>query len=289
MTSSVLFLQPHTLEEAYQHLQDHPQAVILAGGTDLMVAWHGEGPPERPVIDITQVRALHGIERTAKGMRLGSTTTWQELLESPIVRDVAPLLALAAADMGAPPIRNRATLGGNIINASPTADSLPPLMVHEAVLVIGGAEGTRTAPLCSFYRGYKEFDLREGELLLGIEVPRLAAPAPALFWRAVGTRRAQAITRLSLAGAADVDERGVVRWIRLAAGAVAPVVLRLRGTEGLLAAQRIDRGLCERALETASAEISPIDDLRGSAEYRRHVVGNLVERFLKTLMAADQR
>jgi len=276
------FFQPTTLEDALAYLAEYPDTTPIAGGTDVMVVWRDQ-PPPASVLDLGCLKELRGIRQTANGVSIGAATTWSELAISGLVAEIVPLLARAAKSVAAAQVRNRGTIGGNIVNASPCADSLPSLLLHEATLVLRSQRGARRVPFDSFYFGYKRMDLHQDEILATVEVPPLPYTAR-LFWRSVGTRRAQSVTKLSLAGAVGINGEGWIEHARLAAGAVAPTVVRLPLTERSLIGHRLTQDFIEQTRMLAESEISPIDDLRGSAHYRRKVFGNLVQRFLTELM-----
>ncbi|NWF84367.1 MAG: FAD binding domain-containing protein [Bryobacteraceae bacterium] len=247
----------------------------LAGGTDLMVLLEAGKLAERRLAGLWKLDELRGIEVGDETITLGALTIFAELRHSPVVGLNLPLLASAAAEIGGVANQNRATLGGNLANASPAADAAPALLVYDAELEIVSLEGTRRVPYHQFHRGYKEMDLRAGELIARIHLPNGRGRWQGC-WRKVATRAAQAITKVSLAAAARVEE-GRIAEIRIAYGAVAPYPLRCHRMEAAL------RGAALPAQLPPFDELAPIDDFRSTARYRLKVARNLMETFLASL------
>jgi len=192
-----------------------------------------------------------------------------------------PLLCRAASETGSIATQNRGTLGGNIANASPAADSPPALLIYDAELELVSANGSRWVPYHGFWKGYKQIDLRDGELIRAIRLPRNKSYAKQ-FYRKVGTRRAQAISKVCLAGAAQMDAGRIVD-ARIALGSVAPTVLRATETEKLLRGEKPTPATLRAAQVTLAREIAPIDDIRSTAQYRRRVAQNLLAEFCESL------
>jgi carbon-monoxide dehydrogenase small subunit/xanthine dehydrogenase small subunit len=283
---------PGDLAEAADILRVQGGSVtILAGATDLLtqVKLGLVGPTA--LMDITDIPELRGIRRRAEMIEIGAATTFASLASDPLVSAQFPALALAAAQLGAPPVQNRATLGGNLMSASPAADAPPVLMALDAQAQLASASGMRSVPVASFFTGYRETACRSDELLLRIGIPTQTERAHQAFYK-VGTRRAQAISKVSLACRAVLDPDRSLRAVRLAAGSVAPTTIRLPQTEefleGRVLAAGTTEGLIRRAAERARQEVQPIDDVRSTAGYRRWVVGNLVARFLYDLLGKVQ-
>ena len=246
-------------------LRDEGPLTPLAGATDVYVNLHFGLAKERRYIDLWPVPELRGIAVTGATLRLGALTTYSELIQSALVRRRVPMLVAAAREVGGRQIQNRGTIGGNIANASPAGDSLPPLMAADAAVVLQNAETERRVPLTAFFTGYRETVRRADELLVAVEIPKVVGRQ---YWRKVGTRRAQAISKIMLAGV-----RGPV--IKLAFGSVGPTVLRVPETERILTERR---NLSE-AQDALRREISPIDDVRSTAQYRREVSARLLADF----------
>ncbi|HEV8356222.1 MAG TPA: xanthine dehydrogenase family protein subunit M [Gemmatimonadales bacterium] len=262
--SSLDLRRPASLEEALGILRDEPRTP-LAGATDLYVALNfGTLEPKR-FLDLWPLDELREISARGDTLVLGALVTFTALIRSPLVAARLPMLVEAAALVGGRQIQNRGTLGGNIANASPAGDSLPVLAAADAVLVLRSADAERRVPITGFYTGYRKTVLRPDELIVAVEVPRIAGRQ---YFRKVGTRAAQAISKVVFAGVGGAAPR-------LAFGSIAPVVIRARATERALAA---GAGI-EEAVRILEGEIAPIDDLRSSAAYRRRVAGNLLRRF----------
>jgi CO/xanthine dehydrogenase FAD-binding subunit len=275
---------PRRLEDALAILATEPSAVPIAGGTDLMVSRRLGSLEEDVFVDLRGLAELRGIAETSGGVMLGALTTYREMAASPLVAERHPLLVQAARLSGAWAVQNRGTIGGNIANASPAADTPPALLVYRARIELAGARGRRWLPYAGFHVGYKATRRAPGELITRILLPRAdpaAGPARG-FYRKVGTRRAQAISKVCFAGVArqDGDRLGDVR---IAVGSVAPTVLEAKRTAAYLSGRRraeVDPRAARAHLE---AEIAPIDDVRSTARYRRAVAGNLLEQFLEVI------
>jgi carbon-monoxide dehydrogenase medium subunit len=273
---------PLTLRDAYALLADGagPAWRLVAGGTDLMVQIAGElGPPPERVIDLWALDELRGIAVDGDALVLGALTTYTEIRRSALVAEFIPALAEAAATIGAAQIQNRGTIGGNVMNASPAGDTLPLLLASDAVMVLGSTDAERDVPASSFWPAYRATARRDDELLLRVRIPM--ATDRQLRFRKVGTRRAQAISKvvMALAWRAAADDA----WgdVRLALGSVAATPIRAPGAEAVLDGARPERETAERAAATLSAEINPIDDVRSTADYRRAVAGRVLHRLIR--------
>lgn len=262
-------LEPRSLGDALKMLTDEGPLVPLAGCTDVYVALNfGTLRPTR-FLNLWNLDALRGIEARGSTLRIGALTTYADIIRSPAIRRRLPMLAAAARDIGGVQIQNRGTIGGNVANASPAGDTLPVLLAADAVVVLRSAAGMRHVPMTSFYTGYRQSVAGPDELIVGFEIPIVRGRQ---WFRKVGTRAAQAVAKIVVAGVWD-RTRGAPP--RLAMGSVAPTVLRLSQTEGALGA---GASLAE-AQEILQREIAPIDDLRSTAEYRRTVAANLLGQF----------
>lgn len=255
----------------------------FAGGTDLMVLLETGKLPHRKFLSIWKLSELRGIEVTPENVTLGALTTYTELRRHEVLAGEFPLLCQAAAETGSIATQNRGTLGGNIANASPAADSPPALFVYDAELELVSATGSRWIPYHGFWTGYKRMDLRGDELIRRIRLPREKS-AWKQYYRKVGTRRAQAISKICFAGAARMDS-GRIADVRIALGSVAPTVLRASETEKALRGERLSPAVLHRAQEVLAREIAPIDDMRSTARYRRQVARNLLAEFCAALSA----
>jgi CO/xanthine dehydrogenase FAD-binding subunit len=263
--SRLELLAPRTVREALKMMRDDQPLVPLAGCTDVYVNLNFGTLTAKKFIDLWRLDDLRKIRLSEGALSIGALATYTEIIRSPLVRRRLPILAAAAREIGGVQIQNRGTLGGNIANGSPAGDTLPVLAVADAVLVLASAAGERRVPFNSFYTGYRQSVLRADELIVAVEVPRIAGRQ---WFRKVGTRAAQAISKVVMAGIRS-------KRPRLALGSVAPTVVRLPLTEAALASGA-PIPEARRALE---GEIRPIDDLRSTAEYRRRVSGNLLEQF----------
>jgi CO/xanthine dehydrogenase FAD-binding subunit len=255
----------------------------FAGGTDLMVLLEAGKLTHRKFLSITRLPELRGIEVAHEHVTIGALTTYADMQRHETLALEFPLLCRAAAETGSIATQNRGTVGGNIANASPAADTPPALCVYDAEIEIVSARGTRWVGYKSFHTGYKQMDLRSDELIRRIRLPRVLS-GWTQFYRKVGTRRAQAISKVCFAGAAHMD-RGRIAEVRIALGSVAPTVLRAVETEKVLRGEMPAASIVQAAQETLAREIAPIDDIRSNASYRRRVAQNLLAEFCERLSA----
>lgn len=253
----------------------------FAGGTDLMVLLEGGKLPHHRFISLWHLRELRGIEETSEHVTLGALTTYSAVQRNTTLQREFPLLCCAAAETGGIATQNRGTLAGNIANASPAADSPPALLVYDAELELISSRESRWVPYQGFHTGYKTMILRPDELIGHIRLPR-TKPDWKQHYRKVGTRRAQAISKVCLAAAARVAG-GKMEDIRIALGSVAPTVLRCMKTEALLRGHKPEAEAIRAAQQQLVREIAPIDDMRSSMRYRRRVAQNLLEEFLREI------
>jgi len=271
---------PTSLAEALRVLATVPDVKLVAGCTDLMVglltAEAEARSPMPAVMDIFGIPEICGIRERDGGLEIGAATTFTEIRDSKLVRRQAPALAAAAAEVGGWQIQNRATIGGNVVNASPAGDSLPVLLALDALAVVVDAEGERELPYREFHVGYRTTALRPGELLGWLRLPR-AEPGTRQFFRKVGTREAQSISKVVVALAGRVEDGRVAEY-RLAAGSVAATPIRFHALETELVGRAADAAAADFAGQTAAAAVSPIDDVRSTAEYRRFVLDRVVRR-----------
>lgn len=273
---------PRDLSVVLRMLADAPgEWRPFAGGTDLMVLFEGGRLPRGKYVSLWGLKDLSGIHATSDAVTLGALTTYTEVLAHPLLRAEFPLLCRAATETGGVATQNRGTLGGNIANASPAADSPPALLVYDAELELLSARGARRVPYHQFHTGYRRMDLRDDEIIRGITLPRGRASWRQAY-RKVGTRMAQAISKVCFAAAADMDG-DVVRDVRIAFGSVAPMVLRCARAEASVRGRRPDSSAREAARAALSHDIAPIDDIRSTAEYRMRVAENLLIQFLSEL------
>jgi CO/xanthine dehydrogenase FAD-binding subunit len=275
---------PRTLEGALELLAREPGTWrAFAGGTDLMVLLEAGRLEHRRYFSILHLPQLRGIEESAQWVTLGALTTYTEVRRSAVLAREFPSLCRAAAETGGPAIQNRGTLGGNICNASPAADSPPALLAYDAEVELVSTSGARWIAYKDFHTGYKQTVMRADELLGRLRLPRRADPsATRHYYRKVGTRKAQAISKVCFAATAETED-GRVRDVRLALGSVAPTVVRCTRVEEFLQGRALDEETLAGAAEELSQELSPIDDVRSTARYRLRVARNLLRDFLEGL------
>jgi xanthine dehydrogenase small subunit len=272
---------PRTLDDALRFVAARGGRVTaVAGATDVMTNLRLGAAPGVGLLDLTRVEGLSGIRRHDSLIEIGATTRISEVLDSEIIGRDLPALRQAAALFGAPAIRNRATVGGNIIAASPAADLPPVLLALGARVALASATGHRELPLEEFYLGYRRTALRGDELLTAIRVP-CPVPGTAQAFYKVGTRRAQSIAKVSVACAGRVAPDGTIAGVRIASGSIAPTPVLLRGVMAFLEGRPGGPETCAEAARRASGEVEPINDVRSTAGYRRTVVGRLVGRFVR--------
>ncbi len=274
---------PGSLQEALAILSREPGLWRpLAGGTDLMVPFAAGRLPDTRFLSLQRLDDLRRIETDDEGITIGALATYTDVREHPFVRRHLPNLVESAQVTGAVAIQNRGTLGGNLVNGSPAADTPPSLLAYAAQVELTGLGGSRWVPYEAFHTGYKQTLLAPTELLTRIRVPR---PLPGFhFYRKVGTRAAQAVSKVCLAAYARV-EAGKVVACRIGLGSVAPVPLRARAAEAAILGRPLDALPLEAARGALLADISPIDDIRSTAHYRRTVAGNVLVQALLELVA----
>lgn len=253
-----------SLDDALRILRDEKRAPV-AGATDMYVALNFGTLEQKRLLDIWNVEELRTITEQGDTLVLGALATYTSLIRSPLVARRLPMLIEASRQVGGVQIQNRGTLGGNVANASPAGDSLPVLAAADAVVVLRSMDGERRVPITGFYTGYRATVMRADELIIAIEVPRVEGKQ---WFRKVGTRAAQAISKIVVAGVRSAHSR-------IAFGSVAPTVVRAPATERALSS---GAGI-EEAARVLATEIQPIDDIRSTAEYRLRVAQNLLRRF----------
>lgn len=275
---------PRDLQAVVSLLGRNPgEWLPIAGGTDVMVQYAAGKLPCRKLVSIWNLPELRRVDLLADEVRLGAGCTYTDIHEHEILGREFPLLARAAGWTGGIANQNRGTLGGNIVNASPAADSLPALLVYDAELILISVRGERRLPYSTFHIDYKKLQLAPDELIRAVCLPRRFS-AHLHHARKVGARNAQAISKVCIAAVGRMANSAIAD-VRIALGSVAPVPLRMRETENLVRGQTINQALIALARKTAVAEVRPIDDLRSTARYRASVAGNLVAEFLHLLSA----
>lgn len=278
------YISPTTVEEALLALAKHGAAArLIAGGTDMLIELErGQRPGVTVMIDISRIPGLNQIEADGETIRLGPMVTHNQVVASVLIQDEARPLALACWEVGAPQIRNRATIAGNLITASPANDSIPPLLVLDAsVHLTSAARGDRTVRLADFYTGLRRTIMQPDEMLTAIHIPRRPATARGTFLK-LGLREAQAISVINVAALLHFDGDQVTH-AALALGSVAPTVIRMPEVEAALVGKPLDETTIRDAARLAAAITRPISDVRGTAAYRTEMVKVLVARALRSL------
>jgi OHCU decarboxylase len=283
--SDYAMLAPGSLDAIVSLLAKEPGTWLpVAGGTDVMVLYAAGKLAARKLVSIWNLPELRRIEVTPHEIRIGAACTYTDLRNHNIVQSDFPLLHSAARWTGGIANQNRGTIGGNIVNASPAADSLPAMLAYDAELVLVSARGQRRLPYASFHTGYKKTLLANDELVQAVCLPRRFSKYFS-HARKVGARNAQAISKVCIAGLGRLAD-GVIADVRIAMGSVAPVPLRLSDTEEAVRGKAINSDLLLLAKKVAASEIRPIDDIRSTAKYRTAVAANLVAEFFNRLNAA---
>lgn len=277
-----MFLRPTTLHEATQALAEGGQ--VLAGGTDFFPAL-GTRPVTGTVIDITRISELRGIHLSADHVRIGGATTWSEIVAAPLPPCFNALRA-AAREIGAVQIQNRGTIAGNLCNASPAADGVPPLLILDAEVELASSAGIRRLPLKDFIVGNRTTRRRPNEILSSVFIPLALQDAPSVF-RKLGARRYLVISISMVAALLLDDGHGRVAAARISVGSCSATAQRLLELERDLVGQPLRTGLSSLAQVAHLAPLSPIDDVRATATYRRDATLTLVRRALETCVEAQ--
>lgn len=276
------YLRPRSIDEALAQRAAHPDWMVLAGGTDLMVNANHRAAPAG-IIDLWRLPGLGAISVTDTGVTIGAGATWYEVETHPALVEHWTPLVLAAKEIGALQIQSRGTLGGNVGTSSPVGDSLPVLLALDAELELASAaRGRRRVAYKDYCTGYRKTLLAPDELIVSATLPRIPA-GTRTTWRKVGTRRAQSISKVMGAAAIALD-RGVVTSARVALGAVAERPIRVAAVETAVVGLAPDKA-AEAARAALRASIKPIDDVRSTAAYRREVAENLVARFFSGILS----
>ena len=289
-------LRPQTLPEALALLAEQaPEVMPLAGGTNVIVELRDGHPCPRRLMDVSKLRELRGIRRdngrvapndgrvVPNDIVIGGGTTMTELLAHPLIAEQSLPLKQAAAELGNPLVRNRATVAGNLVNASPAADTAPPLIALGAEVELTSKTGTRRVPLDEFMVGVNKTLIQPDELLTALRWPAPPARSAAGFYK-IGLRKADACSVINAAAMIVWDESGLCRQARIAIGAAAPRPVRARRAESALLGRPLDAGTIEEAAHLAVESVQPIDDIRGTAAYRRRMVPVMVRRLLEQIV-----
>lgn len=273
---------PRSLSEALALIAREPEVwKPFAGGTDLMVLLEAGKLSHKQFFSVAGLDDLRGVEMNADYVTLGALTTYTEIRRNETLQQGFPLLCAAAKETGSIATQNRGTIGGNIMNASPAADTPPALLVYDAEVELISQRGVRWMPYQGFHTAYKKTRIAPDELLRAVRFPRRTKQWRQ-YYRKVGTRKAQAISKVCFAGAALMNN-GAIEDVRIALGSVAPIVQRALTTEDALRGQRATSQIISEAKEILAGEIAPIDDIRSTVRYRQRVAQNLLGEFLLQL------
>ncbi len=286
--SALEVVRPKTLDQALSALAGatgEQRPIPMAGGTDLFVYLNAGSQSGRRFLDLQPLRELAKIEVRRDAIRLGSLVTFHQIRLNAAIQKALPSLAAAAAEVGGIQIQHRATIGGNIANASPAGDSLPVLLAHDATVIVRSRRREREIPFDELYTGYRKLAIEPDELITAVTVP-IPDRAAFSFFRKVGTRRAQSISKMVFCGLLEAEPAGRVVLARLAFGSMAPVPLLAPVAEALLIGAQPSRRVAAAARTALTRDLSPIDDIRSDRDYRLTVAGNVLEQFLR---AADSR
>lgn len=273
-----------TLKDAFKLVEDGGR--WLNGGTDILVQAKEHAVQAERLVDISSIPELRAVTVQPKKLILGAAVPVSEMMRHPLVRAEFPALAMAGSWFASPQIRNRATMAGNIANASPAGDTLPALYAYDVQLTLRKKAGRRTVALRDFIQGVRKTLLEPGELIAEIVLPRIAGRHLGAFIK-IGQRQSLAISKTMIAVAATLHGGGSVKRVGIAIGAVAPTILRIEEAEALLAGKKITPELAAEARAIALRTVRPIDDVRSTAEYRRHVSGVITERALLNLKSLE--
>jgi len=280
------YVRVSELDEALRLLSRKEDVKVLAGGTDLVVDLKIGRYKPKTIVDISGIKSLRYIVDEGDKVRIGALTRMQDIVESPVIREKLPVLAEAASMLGSWQIRNMATVGGNLCNASPAADSAPPLLVHEAKIKLTSIEGTREIPITEFFTGPRKTVMYKTELLHEIVVPYDADFARSYSYVKVGRRNSFTLSVVAIAAVLKIRNKRI-EDVRIALNAVAPTPVRARSVESFLKGKEVRSDVIEEASELVLNDISPISDVRASAEYRKHISRVLVkDALLKALERA---
>lgn len=282
------YVKPLTVEHLLEGLREARfEGAVLAGGTDLHVKIRSGAACPRVVFDISNLAPCRGIVEQGDQLRIGAAARMAEIVASATVQRKAPSLAAAARQMSSRQIRNRATLGGNIVTASPAADAVPPLLAADATLVLLSADGRREVSLAEFLTGPGKTSLGKGEVLTEVIIAAERSGQRSRFVK-VGRRKAQAISIINLAGLIDIGQDGFIRDVRIALGAVAPTAMRARRAEEALTGRAPSAKNLAEAAALAAEECRPISDIRATGSGRRLLVEAWTLRLLQALCGGEK-
>lgn len=274
---------PQTLDEALQILAKTPgEWKVFAGGTDLMVVLETGKLTHKKFLNINGLKELKELAVNEEDLLIGAGCTYGQIQNNPVIKKEFPLLVEAAKLTGAVAIQNRGTVGGNIANMSPAADTPPALLAYDADVILVSTKGYRVLSYKYFHQAYKKCDLRSQEIIMAVRLKRDQNLSHS-YYRKVGTRSAQAISKVCLAATASVFRNQKIEWARIGLGSVGPIPLRATKTEHYLMQKNLTDETFKEARKILLSEITPIDDIRSEALYRKEVAGNLLTEFLESL------
>jgi CO/xanthine dehydrogenase FAD-binding subunit len=286
--TAIRYFAPQTLGQTFAELSARAEPTkIIAGGTDLIVQMRAGILKPTVIVDLRHL-PLAGIREEEIAITIGALTTHTEILGSALIQRSFPALAAACRLVGGPTTRNRGTLGGNIMNASPAADAVPPLAAYDAEVVMAGPTGTRTMPIDAFFTGYRRTAALPGEVLQEIRLPKGAAPSASSFIKH-GQRRAMYIATVSVAVRIDGEIGGPIQAARIALGSVAPTVIRAHAAEQALIGRTLTPDAIQAAAQLTLDAATPISDVRASETYRTKIVAVLVKRALENAWQYNKR
>ena len=273
------YIAPTSLADALQLKQEHgADARVIAGGTDLILRMRDKVLSPALLIDLRRI-SLDSMSMTANTMHIGAYVTLEQLLTSADMASLFPAMPAACREFAGPPIRNRGTLGGNIVNASPAADLVPPLIAYDANIALSSIAGERVLPLVEFFVGPGQSVMEPDEILTEIRLPLMPAHSAAAFIK-LGQRRSMAISQVNVAARLSIDESGAISVARIVLGSVAPTPYRVAAAEQILVGEEPSEQVFLAAASKAQEEITPISDVRASDSYRLQMTAVLVRRAL---------
>ena len=288
MRSRFYYIRPDSLTEALDFLKDNGSRTrILAGGTDLLIEIREGSVKADYVLDVSRLADLREIRRAGGHIRVGAAATYTEIIASPVIQQAAPLLAMAARCVGSAQIRNAGTLGGNVANASPAGDGIPPLIVHDALAEIRTGEEKRTVPVTDLITGPYTTGLKPGELITAFLLEPLK-PGCRISWQRVARRQSLSVARMNAAATGEMDESGAVSSVKLSVGSVTPVCLRCSGAEQILLGKVPDEDHIAQAARAVSEVMVDISGVRPTTEYKRPAVEGLVIKAFRELFLQSE-
>ena len=275
------FITPNNLEDALKKRAAKPEYKLLAGGTDVCVLINSGKISPAGIISIRNLSGISEIEETGNFVSIGALSTHAKIAASPLIIEHLPALAKACKTVGAVQIQNAGTIGGNVANASPAGDTLPVLLAYDATVIANSIRGERKIKFADFFTGYRKLALAPDEIITKFIIPKRHTAEVSDFYK-VGTRRAQAISKVMGCFAAHLDGKALLS-VSIAFGSIAPTPVRLSKTETMLTSRKFTLAAIDEACEIAKTEFEPIDDIRSTAEYRSHLVAVMLRRFLTSL------